>query len=95
MSGFVGSRAKKKQRNIIMFLCFIILIGIFYYIYPKIQYISAQEYRHPQSSAKLQMQYNLGWLRQGRLLIGQGRMQTLIRPSIPQKGPQIVRWPTL
>ena len=39
MSGFVGSRAKKKQRNIIMFLCFIILIGIFYYIYPKIQTI--------------------------------------------------------
>ena len=37
MSGFVGSRARKKQRNIIMFLCFLILIGIFYYIYPKIQ----------------------------------------------------------
>ena len=39
MSGFVGSRARKKQRNIIMLLCFIILIGIFYYIYPKIQTI--------------------------------------------------------
>ena len=39
MSGFVGSRAKKKQRNIILFICFIILIGIFYYIYPKIQTI--------------------------------------------------------
>ena len=37
MSGFVGSRARKKKRNIIMFLCFLILIGIFYYIYPKIQ----------------------------------------------------------
>ena len=37
MSGFVGSRARKKQRNIIIFLCIIILIGIFYYIYPKLQ----------------------------------------------------------
>ncbi len=39
MSGFVGSRAKRKQRNIFMFLGVIILIGIFYYIYPKIQTI--------------------------------------------------------
>tara|TARA_Y100000741_G_scaffold175091_1_gene132798 strand:- start:224 stop:922 length:699 start_codon:yes stop_codon:yes gene_type:complete len=39
MSGFVGSRAKRKQRNIFIFLCVIILIGIFYYIYPKIQTI--------------------------------------------------------
>ena len=39
MSGFVGSRAKKKQRNIFMFLGVIILIGIFYYFYPKIQTI--------------------------------------------------------
>ena len=41
MSGFVGSRARKKKRNIIMFLCFLILIGIFYYIYPKIQTIDS------------------------------------------------------
>ena len=39
MSGFVGSRARRKRRNIFMFLCVIILIGIFYYIYPKIQTI--------------------------------------------------------
>ena len=37
MSGFVGSRAKKKKRNIFIFLCFVLLIGIFYYIYPKFQ----------------------------------------------------------
>ena len=37
MSGFVGSLARKKKRNVIMFLCFIILIVIFYYIYPKIK----------------------------------------------------------
>jgi len=37
MSGFVGSRARKKKRNIFIFLCFVLLIGIFYYIYPKFQ----------------------------------------------------------
>ena len=39
MSGFVGSRARKKQRNIILFLCFAILLGFFYYFYPKLQTI--------------------------------------------------------
>jgi len=37
MSGFVGSRARKKKRNIFLSLCFVLLIGIFYYIYPKLQ----------------------------------------------------------
>ena len=37
MSGFVGSRAKKKKRNIFIFLCFVLLIGIFYYNYSKLQ----------------------------------------------------------
>ena len=42
MSGFVGSRQKKRQRNFFMFLCFVILIGIFYYIYPKLQTIDTK-----------------------------------------------------
>jgi len=37
MSGFVGSRARKKKRNIFIFLCFVLLIGIFYYIYPTLK----------------------------------------------------------
>ena len=36
MSGFVGSRARKKKRNIFIFLCFVLLIGIFIYILPKL-----------------------------------------------------------
>jgi len=36
MSGFVGSRAKKRQRNIVLTLSLVILIGIFVFILPKL-----------------------------------------------------------
>jgi len=36
MSGFVGSRAKKRQRNIVLTLSLLILIGIFVFILPKL-----------------------------------------------------------
>jgi len=36
MSGFVGSRAKKRQRNIVLILSLVILIGIFVFILPKL-----------------------------------------------------------
>ncbi len=36
MSGFVGSRARKKKRNIFLTLGILILLGIFIYILPKL-----------------------------------------------------------
>ena len=37
MTGFVGSRAKKKQRNIFLTLIFSIVLGIFIYLFPKLE----------------------------------------------------------
>ncbi len=37
MAGFVGSRAKKRRRNIFLTLIFLILFSIFYFIYSKIE----------------------------------------------------------
>ena len=37
MSGFVGSRARKKRRNIFLTLGFLIIIGLIYFIFPTFQ----------------------------------------------------------
>ncbi len=38
MSGFVGSRARKKRRNIFLTLGFLIIIGLIYFIFPTFQF---------------------------------------------------------
>ncbi len=37
MSGFVGARARKKRRNIFFILALFIIIGIFFYYFPKLE----------------------------------------------------------